>query len=152
MNTPHALDGAIEYTQACLDWPEALRDVEAVQWLQTIALCAAATKDSTGPAHYCICAANCHNWLLSLGVDDPWQAMRVEYDRARAKHGDCTLDGDGLDDIQRYCALLEEVGEVARTMTYDQDHAGELAGEVTQCGALALAWLVRILREPVWVF
>lgn len=89
----------------------------------------------------------CTYWLHERGVSDPWEAMREEYDRAKAKHGDMTLDSDKPTDEQRFYALTEEVGEVARALTYDQDHAGNLTNEITQLGALALAWLTHELGK-----
>lgn len=91
----------------------------------------------------------CKNWLLSLGIEDPYSAMRVEYDRARAKHGERTLDSSVPTAEQRYYALLEEVGEIARALTYDREHAGALSEEITQLGGLALAWLAFLLSEDV---
>ncbi|MCR2051466.1 hypothetical protein NSA19_01060 [Actinomyces bowdenii] len=87
-------------------------------------------------------AIYCHAWLEALGVMDGWRAMREEYDRAKAKHGDNTLDSLTMDDDMKFFALMEEVGEIARALTYDREHAGELVDEITQTGALALAWYV----------
>lgn len=142
----HPLDGAIEYAGAFLLHPEVLRLGESADWLEAIGTNVIGARRSSVQA-LCQCAANCHNWLRCLGCEDPWALMRAEYDRARAKHGDCTLDGDGLTDTQRYCALLEEVGEIARALTYDRDHAGNLSEEIVQCGGLALAWLARETLE-----
>lgn len=58
-----------------------------------------------------------------------------------------TLDCDGPTDELRFYALAEEVGEVAASLTYDNanstGHNADTIAEVTQVGALALAWLVR---------
>jgi KaiC/GvpD/RAD55 family RecA-like ATPase len=43
-----------------------------------------------------------------------------EYDRAKVKHGDNTLDGSQSNDVLRLAALVEEVGEAARELTYDR--------------------------------
>lgn len=92
-------------------------------------------------------ATGTNDWLLDLGISDPWQAMCDEYDRAKAKHGDMTLDSDKPTNEQRFFAVVEEIGEIARALTYDQDHAGELTKEITQLGALALAWLTHELEK-----
>jgi NTP pyrophosphatase (non-canonical NTP hydrolase) len=56
-----------------------------------------------------------------------------------------TLDAEGPTDEQRVAALVEELGEVARALTYDQDHAGDLTTELTQLAALAAAWATRLV-------
>lgn len=85
--------------------------------------------------------------LRILGVEDPCALYVEEYERAAAKHPGMTLDADGHTDETRFYALAEEVGEVAASLTYDntQDtgHNADLIAEVTQVGALALAWLTR---------
>lgn len=63
-----------------------------------------------------------------------------EYTRAKNKHGEYTLDGELISDQQRLAALMEEVGEVARALTYDQDHAEELIKELVQVANVALTW------------
>jgi hypothetical protein len=82
-------------------------------------------------------------WLVDLGVTDPVEAMCDEYDRAVLKHPGMTLDQDAPTDEQRAAAVVEELGEVARALTYDRDHAGELEVELAQLGALAAAWATR---------
>lgn len=85
--------------------------------------------------------------LRTLGVEDPASALGVEYERAAAKHPGMTLDADGHTDESRFYALAEEVGEVAASLTYDNTdstgHNADTVAEVTQVGALALAWLTR---------
>lgn len=58
-----------------------------------------------------------------------------------------TLECDGHTDETRFYALAEEVGEVAAALTYDNanstGHNADTIAEVTQVGALALAWLAR---------
>lgn len=82
-------------------------------------------------------------WLSALGVTDPAEAMRDEYDRAVLKHPGMTLDQQTPTDEQRAAAVVEELGEVGRALTYDRDHAGDLQTELTQLGALAAAWAMR---------
>ena len=85
--------------------------------------------------------------LRTLGVEDPASALGAEYERAAAKHPGMTLDADGHTDETRFYALAEEVGEVAASLTYDNTedtgHNANTIAEVTQVGALALAWLTR---------
>lgn len=85
--------------------------------------------------------------LVNMGVYDPAAAFVAEYERAAVKHPGMTLDCDGPTDELRFYALAEEVGEVAASLTYDNaqgtGHGADTIAEVTQVGALALAWLVR---------
>ena len=86
-------------------------------------------------------------FLRHCGVKEFEKAFVAEYERAAAKHPGMTLDCDGHTDESRFYALAEEVGEVAAALTYDNanstGHNVDLIAEVTQVGALALAWLVR---------
>lgn len=66
--------------------------------------------------------------------------VAAEMQRAEEKHGDCAFDGALIEDSQLFAGLVEEVGEVARTMTYDRDHAGQLRKELIQVAASATAW------------
>ena len=92
-------------------------------------------------------AADAASTLFDYGVEDPAAAFVAEWERAAIKHPGMTLDCDAHTDESRFYALAEEVGEVAAALTYDnaQDtgHNADLIAEVTQVGALALAWLVR---------
>lgn len=85
--------------------------------------------------------------LVNMGVYDPAAAFVAEWERAAIKHPGMTLDADGHTDETRFYALDEEVGEVAASLTYDNanstGHGADTIAEVTQVGALALAWLVR---------
>lgn len=85
--------------------------------------------------------------LFDLDVEDPAAAFVAEYERAAAKHPGMTLDADNHTDETRFYALAEEVGEVAASLTYDNGsstgHSADTIAEVTQVGALALAWLTR---------
>lgn len=90
--------------------------------------------------------------LRTLGVEDPASALGAEYERAAAKHPGMTLDADGPTDELRFYALAEEVGEVAASLTYDNTdstgHNADTITEVTQVGALALAWLAHHQKGP----
>ena len=85
--------------------------------------------------------------LLHYGVENFGEAFVAEYERAAAKHPGMTLDCDGHTGRSRFYALAEEVGEVAASLTYDNaegtGHNADTISEVTQVGALALAWLTR---------
>ena len=74
-----------------------------------------------------------------------------EYSRAARKHPGMTLECDGHTDATRLFALVEEIGEVAACLTYDNDaetgHGSDLKSEVIQVIALALAWATRYLED-----
>jgi hypothetical protein len=81
--------------------------------------------------------------VLSLALE--------EYSRAAEKHPGMTLECDGHTEATRLFALVEEIGEVAACLTYDNDaetgHGSDLGSEVTQVIALSLAWATRYLEE-----
>lgn len=72
-----------------------------------------------------------------------------EYLRATRKHPGMTLECDGHTEETRLFALVEEIGEVAACLTYDNEaetgHGSDLESEVIQVIALALAWATRYL-------
>lgn len=74
-----------------------------------------------------------------------------EYLRAAKKHPGMTLECDGHTDATRLFALVEEIGEVAACLTYDNDaetgHNSDLESEAIQVIALALAWATRYLED-----
>lgn len=74
-----------------------------------------------------------------------------EYSRATTKHPGMTLECDGHSEATRLFALVEEIGEVAACLTYDNDaetgHGSDLESEVIQVIALALAWATRYLDD-----
>lgn len=74
-----------------------------------------------------------------------------EYARAAEEHPGMTLECDGHSDATRLFALVEEIGEVAACLTYDNDaetgHGSDLESEVIQVIALALAWATRYLDD-----
>ncbi len=79
--------------------------------------------------------------LLPEGVDVLSLALE-EYSRAAEKHPGMTLECDGHTEATRLFALVEEIGEVAACLTYDNDaetgHNSDLESEVIQVIALAL--------------
>ena len=89
--------------------------------------------------------------LDALGVADPAADFNAEYALAATKHPGMTLDSDKHTDESRFYALAEEVGEVCAALTYDNKaatgHNSDLISEVTQVGALAIAWLIRFDEE-----
>ena len=91
-------------------------------------------------------AADATSVLFDYDVE-PMTAFVAEWERAAVKHPGMTLDADGPTDELRFYALAEEVGEVAASLTYDNanstGHNADTIAEVTQVGALALAWLTR---------
>ena len=101
--------------------------------------------------HLVSVVTNATCFLRDLGVGDPAAAFVAEWERAAIKHPGMTLDCDGPTDENRFYALAEEVGEVAASLTYDNTsgtgHNADTIAEVTQVGALALAWLVRYQEE-----
>lgn len=74
-----------------------------------------------------------------------------EYSRAVKKHPGMTLECGGHTEATRPFALVEEIGEVAACLTYDNDaetgHGSDLESEVIQVIALALAWATRYLDD-----
>ena len=88
--------------------------------------------------------------LLSPDLDVLALALE-EYIRATRKHPGMTLECDGHTDGTRLFAIVEEIGEVAACLTYDNDaetgHGSDLESEVIQVTALALAWATRYLDD-----
>lgn len=88
--------------------------------------------------------------LLSPDLDVLALALE-EHIRATRKHPGMTLECDGHTDDTRLFALVEEIGEVAACLTYDNDaetgHGSDLESEVIQVIALALAWATRYLED-----
>lgn len=72
-----------------------------------------------------------------------------EYSRAAQKHPGMTLECEGHTDSTRLFAVVEEIGEVAACLTYDNNaetgHNSDLESEVIQVIALTLAWATRYL-------
>lgn len=94
--------------------------------------------------------ANAASHLLDEGYDVLTNALE-EYSRAAEKHPGMTLECDGHTDETRLYALVEEIGEVAACLTYDNEaetgHGSDLESEVIQVIALALAWATRYLED-----
>lgn len=92
-----------------------------------------------------------HTAGLLLPGSDTLALSLEEYSRAAEKHPGMTLECDGHTDATRLFALVEEIGEVAACLTYDNDaetgHGSDLESEVIQVIALALAWATRYLED-----
>ena len=107
-----------------------------------------------------VSADNARGWLwkiaysASLLLDEDFDVLSSaleEYSRATRKHPGMTLECGGHTDGTRLFALVEEIGEVAACLTYDNDaetgHGSDLESEVIQVVALALAWATRYLDD-----
>ncbi len=133
--------------QASSDGP-----VSEVQWMLHYASCmpnAGETGNSMVRVWLWYLAASASR-LLPEGSDVLALALE-EYSRAAQKHPGMTLECDGHTDDTRLFALVEEIGEVAACLTYDNDsetgHGSDLESEVIQVVALALAWATRYLDD-----
>lgn len=75
--------------------------------------------------------------------DEIWAEMR----RAAAKHN---WDQTPLNEVMRPCEklviLVEEVGEVARAITYDEGNTDQLRKELVQVATMAAAWAMSIKK------
>lgn len=92
-----------------------------------------------------------HTARLLLPGRDVLPLALEEYSLAARKHPGMTLECDGHTEATRLFALVEEIGEVAACLTYDNDaetgHGSDLESEVVQVIALALAWATRYLDD-----
>ena len=69
-------------------------------------------------------------------------AVQAEATGAHAKHGEHSMLGPGYSSGDRLAILVEEVGEVAHELTYDQDgDQDKLVKELIQVAAMALTWV-----------
>lgn len=68
--------------------------------------------------------------------------VRAESERAVAKHGlERSALSPALGDAEKLAILVEEVGEVARAMTYDEAQGLEhLRAELVQVSSVAACW------------
>jgi uncharacterized protein DUF4406 len=75
---------------------------------------------------------------------------------AQVKHGDRSYLGDGLTTTERLAGLMEEVGEVARALTYDGggregEHPGDkdkVVKELLQVASVAACWAEWLDNKP----
>jgi hypothetical protein len=72
-------------------------------------------------------------------------AIQAEATRAHLKHGEHSMLGPARTNTERLAILVEEVGEVAHELTYDQGGAesrrDELVKELIQVAAMAASWV-----------
>jgi hypothetical protein len=69
-------------------------------------------------------------------------AIQAEATRAHLKHGDHSMLGACYTSGDRLAILMEEVGEVAHELTYDQSgDRDKLVKELTQVAAMAATWV-----------
>lgn len=69
-------------------------------------------------------------------------AIQAEASGAHAKHGDHSMLGERYTPHERLAILMEEVGEVAHELTYDQDgDRDKLVKELIQVAAMAATWV-----------
>ncbi len=75
--------------------------------------------------------------------------IKAELKSAAFKHGmEQTPASPSMSDPQRLIILIEEVGEVARAMTYDEGSSEKLEAELIQVATMAAAWVVGLrLRQ-----
>ncbi len=69
-------------------------------------------------------------------------AIQAEATRAHLKHGEHSMLGPHYSSGDRLAILMEEVGEVAHELTYDQDgDRDKLVKELIQVAAMAATWI-----------
>ena len=69
-------------------------------------------------------------------------AIQAEATRAYLKHGEHSMMGTQYTAHERLAILVEEVGEVAHELTYDQrDDRDKLVKELIQVAAMAASWI-----------
>ena len=91
-----------------------------------------------------------HGYDHSLDDAGVLRLVMNEYDRAKLKHGDYTLDGVKSNDVLRLAALVEEVGEVATELTYDHSQLPE-GGTRAEVEVLQAELKARLKKELIQV-
>jgi hypothetical protein len=94
------------------------------------------------------CAMDLIGWQVTGDSTDmpecvhPTLARHVHRINAEVKHGtNNTPRSKEMTDPERLVVLVEEVGEVARAITYDEGDKDALVGELLQVAAMAMAWV-----------
>lgn len=78
------------------------------------------------------------DWMEDAGV----AKVNMEMREAVSKHGfDRTPASNNIGDATKLITLVEEVGEVARSLTYDEADFENLKDELLQVATMSLAWL-----------
>lgn len=80
---------------------------------------------------------------------EKWYVETVQaMNHAIRKHGvERTPLGDSMFDSERLVVLVEEVGEVARAITYDEKSTEQLVHELYQVAAMAVMWAQQASRR-----
>jgi NTP pyrophosphatase (non-canonical NTP hydrolase) len=82
------------------------------------------------------CADNGH-----AVFDEVLEARR----KAHEKHGDNSIEAEGVDDSRMLAIFVEEVGELAHELTYDTTNgSGAKRAEIIDCLAVLSAWVDKI--------
>lgn len=83
-------------------------------------------------------------------------AIQAEATRAHLRHGEHSMLGPHYSASDRLAILVEEVGEVAHELTYDQGGPGvgrfdkdRLVKELIQVAAMAASWVEQLEGSPV---
>lgn len=76
---------------------------------------------------------------------DIHEAIDAEFARAHTKHNGKTPRAWSVGDNTSLVVLVEEVGEVARAMTYDEGDPDKLVEELIQVATMAAAWAERLM-------
>ncbi len=83
-------------------------------------------------------------------------AIQAEAARAHLKHGEHSMLGKCYSPSDRLAILVEEVGEVAHELTYDQGGPGvgqfdrdRLVKELIQVAAMAASWIEQLNESSV---
>lgn len=147
----HVLDPAINYLHHAL--PD-YSDIPSASCLLRRLLSAASRCYSDSPETIPALALVADTALTEVGLQLPdytverFMAMcKAEYDRAHKKHNGLTPYHKSLNDSTRLIVLTEEIGEVARALTYDEGDPDNLVEELVQVATMALAWLARALED-----
>lgn len=75
---------------------------------------------------------------------DPWREILQARERAHAKHGSDSIEAESADSPRWLAILVEEVGEVARALTYDNASRVHLRAELVDVQAVASAWVAAL--------
>lgn len=141
--------GCERFPEDRIHWPEDPRAEAVSKMLRYASYLPTTPRNSPGQVQEWLWQlANSAAQLLGEDFDVLGEAL-AEYSRAAQKHPGMTLECDGHTDATRLFAIVEEIGEVAACLTYDNDyetgHGSDLESEVIQVVALALAWAARYL-------
>lgn len=81
-------------------------------------------------------------WVEAFwGMQKTADAIFTEGEKAIQKHGlSQTPLNSGMDPRDKLVILIEEVGEVARALTYDEGDDGNLKEELIQVATMAAMW------------